>query len=93
MIANPIIVDMDVGVAQTIQMTVSVGNSTLGMDLSSAINAIYHGNLEDMTATPSDVTQVIVCDPGYDGIRQVTIDPIPSNYGKIGWDGSVLTVS
>lgn len=93
MIANPIIVDMDVGVAQTIPMTVSVGNSTLGMNLSSAINAYYRGNLEDMSATPSDTTQVIVCDPGYDGIHQVTIDPIPSNYGKIGWDGSVLTVS
>ena len=93
MIANPIIVDMDVGVAQTIPMTVSVGSSTLGMDLSSTINAIYHGNLEDMTATPSDTTQVIICDPGYDGIHTVTIDPIPSNYGKITWNGSTLTVS
>lgn len=93
MIANPIVVDVDVGFSLTIPMSVSVGNTTIGMVLSSAINTTYSGNLEDMTATPSDIEQVIVCDPGYDGIRSVTIEPIPSNYGKIGWDGSVLTVS
>lgn len=93
MIANPIIVDVDVGFPEPIPMSVSVNGTTIGMDMAMAINAIYHGNLEYMTATPSDATQVILCDPGYDGIKQITIEPIPSNYGKIGWDGSVLTVS
>lgn len=26
-------------------------------------------------------------------LNDVTIEPIPNNYGLIGWDGSVLTIS
>ena len=30
---------------------------------------------------------------GYDGVRHVRVEPIPSNYGLVTWDGSVITVS
>ena len=44
------------------------------------------------TVTPSGQTQVLATD----GLRMtgdVTVNPIPSNYGLISWNGSVLTVS
>lgn len=42
--------------------------------------------------TPTEYEQVI---PVYDLVcdQNITIDPIPTNYGKITWNGSVLTVS
>lgn len=44
------------------------------------------------TITPGD--EVIVLNTsGMKMERDVTIDKIPSNYGKIGWNGSYLTVT
>ena len=49
----------------------------------------YHG---PMTITPSAETQILITEgllmPG-----DLTINPIPSNYGLITWNGSTLTVS
>lgn len=42
--------------------------------------------------TPTQSTQVVEID-GKRADRDVIINPIPSNYGLITWDGSVLTVS
>ncbi len=44
------------------------------------------------TFTPSDTVQVI---PTRDLVLgdDITINPIPSNYGKITWNGSFLTIS
>ena len=42
--------------------------------------------------TPTQSTQTIAID-GMRADRDVTINPIPSNYGLITWNGSVLTVS
>lgn len=44
------------------------------------------------TFTPSDTTQVI---PTRDLVLgdDITINPIPSNYGRIEWNGAYLTVS
>ena len=50
-------------------------------------------DLQDKEATPSAETQILTADEGYDGLGTVTINPIPSNYGLITWNGSVLTVS
>lgn len=50
-------------------------------------------SLQSKTATPTTSQQTISPDTGYDGLSQVTVNPIPSNYGLITWDGSVLTVS
>ena len=42
--------------------------------------------------TPSTETQVIHV-RNKAAYQDITIDPIPSNYGQISWNGSVLTVS
>lgn len=49
----------------------------------------YEGEYE---VTPSLETQVLETN-GLRMTRNVTINPIPSNYGLITWNGSVLTVS
>ena len=48
----------------------------------------YEGNY---TVTPSESTQTL----STSGMRMtdnVTVEPIPSNYGRILWNGSTLTV-
>lgn len=47
---------------------------------------------ETATVTPSDQTQVITPSAGA-LLSQVTVNPIPSDWGHISWNGSVLTVS
>ena len=42
--------------------------------------------------TPSQQAQTIQID-GKVAEHDITVNPIPSNYGLITWDGSVLTVS
>lgn len=42
--------------------------------------------------TPSETAQVIPT-AGHVVLSDFTIDPIPSNYGRVTWDGSTLTVS
>lgn len=42
--------------------------------------------------TPSDTEQVLETDAFYMN-GNITINPIPNNYGLITWDGSTLTVS
>lgn len=48
---------------------------------------------QNKTVTPSAEAQVIRPDEGYAALGEVTVGPIPSNYGRIAWDGSTLTVS
>lgn len=49
----------------------------------------YEGEYE---VTPSEETQTLATDSLY--MRgNITINPIPSNYGLITWNGSTLTVS
>ena len=47
---------------------------------------------EETSATPTQATQIIVPTSGK-VLSKVTVNPIPSNYGLITWDGSSLTVS
>ena len=49
----------------------------------------YRGEYE---FTPTEDVQTIPIN-GLRATRNITINPIPSNYGKITWNGSVLTVS
>lgn len=47
--------------------------------------------VQSKTATPSGVEQLIVPDAGY-LLSSVTVEAIPSYYGRIGYNGGVLTV-
>lgn len=49
----------------------------------------YHGTYE---VTPSDDTQILST-KNTRLTDDIVVNPIPSNYGKITWDGSILTVS
>ena len=51
------------------------------------------GQFQDKSVTPSNTVQTIQPDPGYDGLTQVVVAAIPSNYGLITWNGATLTVS
>ena len=44
------------------------------------------------TYTPTQETQTIPIN-GLKAIHDITIEPIPSNYGLITWNGSTITVS
>ena len=46
----------------------------------------------EYTYTPTDETQTIPI-MGLMATDDITINPIPSNYGLITWDGATLTVS
>lgn len=48
---------------------------------------------QSKTATPTESQQAITPDSGYDGLSQVTVNPIPTNYGLITYNGSSLMVS
>lgn len=62
-------------------------------DLATVTRTEDHDYYEgETTFTPSDTTQTIevenlVC------AENITINPIPSNYGRIEWNGAYLTVS
>lgn len=49
----------------------------------------YHGAYE---VTPAQTAQVLTTG-GLLAVADIVIDPIPSNYGLVTWDGSVLSVS
>ena len=42
--------------------------------------------------TPGDTEQVLGCE-GYRMTQNVKVNAIPSNYGKISWNGAALTVT
>ena len=44
------------------------------------------------TVTPTDDVQVVEPSEGYDGLRSVIVEAIPSNYGHIAFNGSYLRV-
>lgn len=49
----------------------------------------YHG---DFTVTPGDAPQVLECG-GLMMPQNIIVEAVPSNYGKIAWDGVSLSVS
>lgn len=67
--------------AETIQGTLSVPSAILPPS--------YEG---EYTVTPSTTQQVLETDHLY-MVDNITINPIPSNYGLITWSGTTLTVS
>lgn len=63
-------------------------SATLGVPVY-AEHETYEGTTE---VTPSDEAQVLLTS-GLLMVDNITINPIPSNYGRIEWNGSIITVS
>lgn len=72
----------------SISATISQGGS-IGASLDKARAPIYHGAY---TVTPTRTRQVLETH-GTDLVSDIVVEPIPSNYGLITWNGSTLTVS
>ena len=77
----------------TVPMTVSATNVTIPMTIGAAYEMAgvddYHG---EYVWTPTEETQTVLIS-GLRATQNITINPIPTNYGLITWNGSVLTVS
>lgn len=50
------------------------------------------GTYQKKIVVPGDEKQVIRADPNYNGLLEVTVAAIPSNYGKITFNGYILKV-
>ena len=59
------------------------------LTIPASISAVYTGEYE---FTPSRETQVININHK-EALRNITINPIPQNYGLITYNGSIITVS
>ena len=78
-------VDEDIGVKIGDVPNVSVGLDTA---IVASLTPHYEGNTE---ITPGDNAQVLVT-AGMIVDEDIIVDPIPSNYGHILWNGSFLSV-
>lgn len=78
---------------QAIPMSIATSNVNLSAQLGASFSVvdadIYEG---EYTFTPSEETQTILTKNKYLE-DNIVINPIPSNYGKITYNGSVITVS
>lgn len=83
----PLHVDVSTGVG------LHVATDAVNLDVGGSFYAIgtpyYEG---EYTITPSAETQVLPI-AELRASQDITVHPIPSNYGLITWNGSVLTVS
>lgn len=75
--------------------TVSISTPTVGISTGNPITRDYVDRdpyTGEYTITPGDEA-VVMETKNLRMTDNVTINPIPSNYGKITWNGSTLTVS
>lgn len=82
-------------IARAIEVTAEFTKNIISADAEIA-TVIKYSELPAYTGmtevTPSDETQVLQT-ANTALYENITINPIPSNYGLITWDGSTLTVS
>ena len=70
-------------------VTASVtGSAAFGASVAKAVGAPYGGSYE---VTPTEEAQTLHVG-GTTPLSDIIINPIPSNYGRIGYDGSVISV-
>lgn len=89
---NPMVVPISVSSNQS---EISLGVSeptTVEMTVSGLVYVDYPQYEGETTVTPTQETQVLQT-IGTLVTDNITINPIPNNYGLISWNGSVLTVS
>ena len=78
---------------ETIPMTISASAVTLEASIGAEYAMVSADTYEgDYEFTPSDEEHTIVTTNKL-LLDNIIINPIPSNYGKIEWNGSYLTVS
>ena len=65
---------------------------TAGKYMEDDVTIVDSVSLQAKSATPGESQQSVSADSGYEGLSSVTVNPIPSNYGRIAWDGSALSV-
>ena len=76
-------------------LAISIGNSaeSIPMGIGCSYSAGEYDNYEGpYEVTPGPETQVLETN-GKVMINNVTVKPIPQNYGLVTWNGSVLTIS
>ena len=77
----------------TIPVSMASNTVTVGMMLGVVVNVVGADNYEGSYEwTPTAGTQTIPIE-GLRAMQDITINPIPSDWGHITWNGSVLTVS
>ena len=89
---NPMVVPISVSSSQS---EISLGVSeptTVSMSVSGIVYVDYLEYEGETTVTPTQEPQVLET-IGTLVRDNITINPIPNNYGLITWNGSVLTVS
>ena len=84
---------MDVTQDTVASSNLLTGYTATGADGNTVTGAYVPASLQTKTVTPTQSTQIVEPDSGYGGLSKVTVNPIPSNYGLITYDGSSLTVS
>lgn len=86
------IIDVSGGIdftAQAIEGEIVTKEISVDGDVSIPVSSYFTG---EYVITPSNEAQTISIG-GKTAKQNITINPIPSNYGLITWDGSTLTVS
>ena len=83
-------IQLAVDTGEAVKLTISGDiNASLGFGGEIYSQAPYTGAV---SVTPSNETQTLNTS-GFYLKENITVNPIPSNYGLITWDGSTITVS
>lgn len=91
----PVTVIEDGGAVEVVQVdeSVEVSSSDFNIEVDTTpviVDGIPYAGPYTVTPTRS---QQVLSTSGYTMSGDVTVEPIPSNYGLIAWNGAVLTVS
>ena len=84
--------EINANISQNSGRSLSISIESSGKDLNMNVEKGVGTYTGTTTVTPTEETQTLYT-AGFMMNSNVTINPIPSNYGKITWNGSVLTVS
>lgn len=77
------------------KLSVSVSAPSVGADTGTPVVKEYvdvENYMGDYVFTPGDEDQIVPIG-GYRATQDITVKAIPSNYGKITYNGAILTVS
>lgn len=93
MVSTPIFVPMVVS-ADTAEIPMAVAASAVAVDMvmGAAVTVNYPLFDGEYAYTPTTEMQTVPIG-GKAAVQNITINPIPSNYGLITWNGSTITVS